>query len=104
MAGDSFVPVRAKEVFAFCNLNPRTILRGLGIRVSKRSWDFKGMADSFDSGVPIGAKAPCRRRFPERYCLVQDLLREDAIFTLRSFVERELEKRHGIEPGEGLIQ
>lgn len=42
--------------------------------------------------------------FPERYCLVQDLLREDTIFTLRSFVERELEKRHGIEPGEGLTQ
>jgi len=25
----------------------------------QNGWDFKGMADSFDSGFPIGAKAPC---------------------------------------------
>jgi hypothetical protein len=25
----------------------------------QNSWDFKGMADSFDSGFPIGVKIPC---------------------------------------------
>ena len=25
----------------------------------QNGWDFKGMADSFDSGFPIGVKAPC---------------------------------------------
>ena len=25
----------------------------------QNGWDFKGMADSFDLGFPIGVKAPC---------------------------------------------
>jgi hypothetical protein len=25
----------------------------------QNGWDFKGMADSFDSGFPIGVKMPC---------------------------------------------
>ena len=29
----------------------------------KTGWDFKGMADSFDSGFPTGVKAPFGTRF-----------------------------------------
>ena len=31
----------------------------------KTSWDSKGMANSFGSGFPIGARAPCWQWFPK---------------------------------------
>ena len=48
-SGDFFVLryVDANTVFPVC------------IYRFQNSWDLKGIADSFDSGFPIGAKAPC---------------------------------------------
>ena len=43
---------------AFWNECPQFIF-SLWVRIPKRIWDSKGMANSFGSGFPIGARAPC---------------------------------------------
>ena len=49
---------------AFWNECPQFIF-SLWVRIPKRIWDSKGMANSFGSGFPIGARAPCWLRIPK---------------------------------------
>ena len=49
---------------AFWNECPQFIF-SLWVRIPKRIWDSKGMANSFGSGFPIGARAPCWQGNPK---------------------------------------
>ena len=45
-------------IFCFGMCKCKQCFHGLYIQF-QNDWDFKGMADSLDSGFPRGAKAPC---------------------------------------------